>query len=161
MVRQFDLTHTGVMRRSEVLMRAAGVAVRLVLVPLVGLALITWWLVGDVSEPGGEDVIVRFEAAERNATTLGLLGLLAAVAWAVDWVTSWHRSIAWQAASWLTAAGIGAGFLTGAGLRVVTARVGGANIGGGMVILASPPAFLTLLVITVVLSLRIARRPHP
>jgi hypothetical protein len=137
--------------------RAAGVAARLVLAPLVAFALLGWWLVGDVSEPGGDDFILQLPFAERHAVALGLAGLVVATGWAVDFARVWLRFQHRNQALWLSGIGVNAGVLAGIGMRVVTARVGGANIGGGLVILATPAAGLGLLVVTSLLSWRIAR----
>ena len=138
--------------------RAAAVAGRLVVAPFVGFGLLGWWLVGDVSEPGGEDFIVQLPLAQRNSVSLGLVGLAFVVGWCADFVVVWRRSEPAAQAFWLSTIAVSAGVLAGAAMRVVTARVGGANIGGGMVILASPVAGLALIAATVALSLRIARR---
>jgi hypothetical protein len=140
-----------------VVIRAADAAARLVLAPLVALALITWWLVGDISEPGAEDVLFRFALAERHSTLLGLVGLAIAAACAVDWWTRWNRSGSRGTAAWLTILGANAGFLAGFALRIITARVHGANIGGGMVLLGSPFGAVALLVSTAWLLRRLER----
>ena len=148
---------------SPLVIRASGVATRLVLVPLIGFGFTAWWLVGDVSEPGGEDSILQLPFAQRQPRALGVLGLVLAAIWATDWFLVWRRADQRFPALWLSAAGVTAGLLAGAGMRVVTARVGGANIGGGMVILTSPLVAISLVAVTIWLALRIARRQpqHP
>lgn len=99
-----------------------------------------WWLVGDLSEGAGAPDRM-FEAPELTSTQEFLIGLVAVVLFVVSlgFVLAALRQHRLRWAEVLPAvpfllAGAYAGF---AG-RVVTARVSGANIGGGMLILLAP-----------------------
>lgn len=102
---------------------------RLVLLSLVAALLLTWWAIGDISEPGGSDYLLRISVAQNHAAWFGLAGFAVAAAVAADAVLRWRAQRDWRPLrASLLAAGIGV--VIGAGLRVVTARAGGANIGG-------------------------------
>jgi len=131
--------------------RAAHAVVRLVALPVIASAFVAWWLVGDLSEPDGEDTIMRLPFAERNAWQVGLIGLALGSVVATDAARNWRRGRGAAA----TAATAGA--LTAAGLRVVTARVVGANIGGGFVILAGPFVVVPLLAVAVAWAMAAAK----
>jgi hypothetical protein len=85
------------------------------------------------------------------------LGLAISAACVVDWTACWGRCAYRSTAAWLTIVGGNAGFLAGLAMRITTARVHGANIGGGMVILATPFGAVAMLAITAWLSRRLER----
>lgn len=120
--------------------------VQLVLLPLISAASIVWWLVGDAfSTQGGRDQMVRLAFAAEHA---GLVGVGGVVGTAVAIVLLRRRRGsrgARHAGAAVVLAGI-AGLLVGVGLRIVTARVHGANIGGGLALLFGPWLLLVLVV---------------
>jgi uncharacterized membrane protein YfcA len=136
MVRGASGAHHGVMG-SEALPRpvvAAGIGLVLV-TPVV-----TWWAVGDLSEDVTDpDYLFHplplgpgAELAIGLAATVVALGAVVVLA-----VAARRRQVDRR---WLAVLGplLAAGALCGFGWRILTAGVGGANIGGGMVLLFGP-----------------------
>jgi hypothetical protein len=128
--------------------------VRCVLVPLLAAALLGWWAVGDLSEPGGTDQMFRLRFAQDNAGLIGVagalisaLGLIALVGLARDGP---RRSLAVA-----VGAAVCAGAFVAFALRLVTAHTAGANIGGGGIILFGWPIVLALLIVAVRAALRL------
>ena len=118
-------------------------AVVLVLAVLVA----AWWLIGDrySLSPGAECLIRPFPvspAAERAAGRGSVLAAIVAAGW-LTWASLRHGFDLrwWSVLGPLLPAGILAGF----GWRVLTARMDGANIGAGCVILSVGPAVAALL----------------
>jgi hypothetical protein len=109
-----------------------------------------WWLIGDrystVSlSPIADSVIRPFPvspAAERAAGRASVLAAIVAATW-LTWASLRHEFDLrwWSVLGPLLPAGILAGF----GWRVLTARVEGANIGAGCVIMSVGPAVAALL----------------
>ena len=119
-------------------------AVVLVLAVLVA----AWWLIGDrysSLSPGAECLIRPFPispAAERAVGRGAVLAAIVAATW-LTWASLRHGFDLrwWSVLGPLLAAGILAGFIW----RVFTARVGGAPIGTGCVILSVCPVLAALL----------------
>lgn len=100
----------------------------------------------ELREVGGTDVI--FKGPHLGTVARGLLlaiGVAAAglIVWA--FVSENLSSVLRRRALEVTAVSVGVGVLAGLGYRLVTARSAGANIGGGLVILASPIVALLFL----------------
>jgi hypothetical protein len=121
----------------------AGSVVLVLAVPLAA-----WWLIGDrysSLNPGAEYLIRPFpvsRAAERAAGRGSVLAAVVAATW-LTWasVRGGFDLRWWSVLGPLLAAGILAGFIW----RVFTARVGGAPIGTGCVILSACPVLAALL----------------
>jgi hypothetical protein len=119
-------------------------AVALVLAVLVA----AWWLIGDrysSLSPGAESLIRPFPvspAAERAAGRGSVLAAIVAATW-LTWASLRHDFDLrwWSVLGPLLPAGILAGFIW----RVFTARVGGAPIGTGCVIMSACPVLAALL----------------
>lgn len=135
-------------------MGATVALLRLVASPVLAALLLTWWLVGDLSEAGGEDRLFSLGAMESSARLLGVGGVLLGSLVVTDLVRN-RRLV--QLRTWLLPVGIAcaAGLLAGAGLRLVSARTAGANIGGGFVLLVGPPVVLALLFVGARSALRL------
>jgi hypothetical protein len=109
-----------------------------------------WWLIGDrystlYPSPISSSVIRPFPispAAERAAGTGAVLAAIVAVAW-LTWASLRHGFDLrwWSVLGPLLLAGILAGF----GWRVLTARMDGANIGAGCLIMSGGPVVAALL----------------
>lgn len=104
-------------------------------------------MVGDLSEPGGyQRILTPPELGARAAHGVAVVTVGVLVAGTVAVVAAWRdRTLDWRdgrAALPLLAAGV----LGAVGGRVLTAASYGANIGGGMVLLAAPFVLLPLLV---------------
>ncbi len=107
---------------------------------------LTWWLIGDVSEPGGADYIIRPPSIDPVLGALLGWGSLLIVVGASHIL--WRRSIPlpihkgwWRVLARLLAAGV----LFAAGARIITAATVGANIGGGGLMMIGPFVLLYLL----------------
>ena len=125
---------------------------RWVAMPSVAAALLGWWLVGDVSERGGEDQLFQVSLAQDHSGLLGLLGVVLAAIVAIELRTrhgEWFR----DRAATVALAAVG-GVLVGAGLNVVTAKVNGANIGGALVLYVGPFVVVPLLALAVARATR-------
>jgi hypothetical protein len=109
-----------------------------------------WWLIGDrystlYPSPISSSVIRPFPislAAERAAGTGAVLAAIVAATW-LTWASLRHGFDLrwWSVLGPLLLAGILAGF----GWRVLTARMDGANIGAGCLILSGGPVVAALL----------------
>ena len=126
----------------------------------------TWWLVGDLSTtPASADPDFAFRPFDVSRGVEHAAGLASALLAAVMlllllWFTVKHLVDArwWSVLVPLMAAG----FITGAGWRVMTAGVIGANIGAGFVILFGGPLVAALLVWAVARSIYLVHRlRHP
>lgn len=126
----------------------------LVLIPIVSFALMSWWAVGDAfSSVNGRDQMFSVPFPAENAWALGIVGiggLMLEVLLLRRRRASlrFHREIAAVVTAGL--AGVGLGLA----LRIVTAKVHGANIGGGMTILFGPWLLLLLVGVSVWLAAR-------
>lgn len=108
--------------------------------------LATWWVVGSVDEPGGEDHMfepVRVPAGVELAVGLGASTL--AVGSLLVLASPRGRRLARRTDALVAGPLVGAGVYLGFAYRVVTAAVGGANIGGGLVMLFGMVALPALL----------------
>ena len=114
-------------------------------IPFVAAVLLVWWLVGDVSERGGEDFIFQIPLAQDHAVLLGLVGVVLAALVAND--LRRQRDERMQARIGGVALSAIAGAIVGGGLRVLTAKVSGANIGGGATMLLGPFVVVPLIVV--------------
>jgi hypothetical protein len=110
----------------------------------VASSAVAWWLIGDYGRPIDDDFIFRWEFGNRHAAIIGVVGLLMGACAAVPLVKATDSD--GRRASFPIVMAALAGIAAGGGLRVVTARVAGANIGGGFVILVGPFVVLGLLV---------------
>ena len=122
----------------------------------------SWWLVGDQSTvPANEDPDFAFRpwnvsrGSERAAGLASVL-LAAVMLLVLLWFTVRHLFDArwWSVLVPLMAAG----FIAGAGWRVMTAGVIGANIGAGLVVLFGSPLVAALLVWAVARSIYLVHR---
>jgi hypothetical protein len=125
------------MRRSEVAALASIAAASPVL---------TWWLVGDLSEPeraGGLDYL--FEPLPLSSTQENLIvgtAAVASVASAAVLILRLHRHQVRYVDVRVLVPLVLIGFYCGISWRTVTAGVHGANIGGGLALLALPLVLL-------------------
>lgn len=119
---------------------------------LVGLACVvavpiaTWFLLGDMSEPGGMDRM--YSAPEVPRPVELVFGALAAAGIAIGlWFLIPRTRNSGERAWWPVFGVLAAvGFILAFGFRVMTARVGGANIGGGLFLMYGLPVVVLLLV---------------
>jgi hypothetical protein len=127
----------------------------------IAIAVATWWLVGDLSQPEpGYELSYAFgpltvdPAVERVlgiasiAVLAGALALLANARWR-GLLRRW-----WSVLVPLAVVGV----IVGAGLRVMTAGTVDANIGAGLVILLGGPAVAGLLLWVLFRSMYLARQ---
>ena len=121
-----------------------GDGVQIVATRILGLALVpvTWWLLGDLSSPGFDpeelDYIFRApETLNRHATAAGVTGLFVTAGCVM--VLGWQYRKGGFDRRELTRVtiAVGLGFWTGMAARVFTAGGIGANIGGGIIFLAT------------------------
>lgn len=107
----------------------------------------TWWLVGDLSEAGDvDDFIVKApELSTAHEALIGVAAMAALMAAAGVLVALVRRHrITWSTLRPVLPLLAGGAFL-GFTSRVVTARVGGANIGGSLLLLAAPGVVVAML----------------
>ena len=113
-----------------------GAILRFVLLPMLGIAALSWWLIGDRSTVG-TDYLVQVPVLQDHPARVGVFGIVLLGAVAVD--LAWTRPVpprryAVGVLPPVLLGGIGAAY----GGRLITAHVHGANIGGGMAILFGP-----------------------
>ncbi len=106
-------------------------------------ALLAYAAIGEVSEPLGEDVMLTLPQGRAAPALLGVAALVLLVG---HLVVRWRLPVplpreAWYLLALSTILGLG----LGSSLRVVSARVGGANIGGGIILMFGPLVAVTLL----------------
>ena len=137
-------------------------AVRLVLIPAMASLMVSWWVIGDVSEGGGTDTILNGGWPEANAATVGWCGIAVVALIAIDQLRTWRshdRRRRVETIGLASTIGLAAAF----SLRVITARTGGANIGGAAIMMIGPFVAAPLLVFAVLRAIarptRPARRP--
>src|SRR5215469_5218615 len=129
---------------------------------VLALPVATWWLVGDQSTTSAsEDPDFAFRPLDVSRGVERVAGRASALLAAVMllllvWFTVRHLFDArwWSVLVPLMAAG----FITGAGWRVMTAGVIGANIGAGFVIMVGTPLVTALLVWAVARSIYLVHR---
>ena len=111
---------------------------------LLAVPVATWFLLGDMSEPGGMDRIYSAPDAPRPVEIF--LGAMAAGALAVGLMFLIPRTRHSAERAWWPVFGVLAvvGFLLAYGLRIMPARVGGANIGGGLFLMFGLPTLAVL-----------------
>lgn len=118
--------------------------------PLVAASCLAWWLIGNRDEPSGEDRWFSVAFAEDNSRLVGTVGLLiaAGVALALHrWPSPVRTSLARSALC---------GAYLGLVLRGATSKVTGANIGTGILVMASP----AVLVVFAMAMSRVVRLMH-
>jgi len=115
-----------------------------VLLLTVAASAVAWWLVGDLGRPTDDDFIFRWWFGERNASTIAVCGLAAALL-ATPPLVGLSKSIGVYVLL-PTSLALLAGITVGVGLRLVTARSSGANIGGALVSVVGPFVAIALLV---------------
>jgi hypothetical protein len=160
----------GSMRSPQAADRKRAVARWVALLASAGLVLAfpvaTWWLVGDqstVPATAHPDFAFRplnvSRAAERAAGLASAL-LAAVMLLILVWFTVRHL---FDARWWTVVVPLmAAGFITGAGWRVMTAGVIDANIGAGLVVLLGTPLVTALLVWAAARSIYLVHRQrHP
>ena len=120
--------------------------VRVGIACLLHVPIATWFLLGDMSEPGGLDRI--YAAPELPRPLEMLLGLLSAGSLVIGLRFLIPRTRHSGERAWWSVFGVLAvvGVTLAFGLRVLTARVGGANIGGGLFLMYGLPV-VSLLVL--------------
>jgi hypothetical protein len=128
---------------------ATWAAVAAALALLVAVPVATWWLVGDMSTVPVSDRDYAFQpwaidpavarAAGAGSVVVGTVAVVL-LGWAM---VRRVLDIRWWA---VLVPVVAAGFIAGAGWRVMTAGVYGANIGAGFVVLLGGPMVLVLLV---------------
>jgi|694.fasta_scaffold96803_3 hypothetical protein len=120
-------------------------ALVLMLVTWSSVLLITWWLIGDVSYPGGSDQILSLPTLEEQAGPLalaGLVGLVASVSIAMFVLAQRRR---WKRMALAMCMAAVTGVWCGFSLRVISSRTDGANIGGSALTFVAPGPSLLLL----------------
>jgi hypothetical protein len=139
--------------------RWAVVVSALILVLAVPVA--AWWLVGDQStvplsmRPDYAFRPWRIGPVAVRAAGIGSLAAGGAAAAVLIGVTLRRRlDVRWWA---VLVPLLAAGFIAGAGWRVMTAGVIGANIGAGLVVLVGGPVVLGLLIWALVFSVHLSR----
>jgi hypothetical protein len=121
----------------------------------------TWWLAGDLSTvPASSDPDYAFRPwlispAATRAAGIGSLTIAATAIVLLGWATLRRlMDVRWWA---VLVPLMAAGFIAGAGWRVMTAGVIGANIGAGFVVLLGGPIVLGLLIWALGFSLHLLR----
>lgn len=161
-----DLSGARIERPSVVVVFVRGEVSRVRLAVLVlAVAVLTApaaaWLMGDQSEASGVDHMVQpIDPPRWVAALLGEgspIGTAAAAIVLLRLIRQGRAAPGWAAA---LAAFAAAGVLVGIGYRIVTAGVGGANIGGGLFVMGGVPAIVTLWVVGFVAIVRASRAPE-
>lgn len=119
------------------------------------LLIVTVALVGDISEPGGDDYLMDPSQVGRTTSVIAVLvsiPLLVLSSRAL-WCAQRPRTRLWRKA---VALFLATAVIAGYGYRVMTAGVSGANIGGGMFMMFGLPLIATGLAA----SWFMARRSH-
>jgi hypothetical protein len=124
----------------------------------------TWWLVGDqstVSASASPDFAIRpFDISQgaARAAGVGSAALATVTLLMLAWLT---RRQLFDARWWSVVVPLlAAGFIAGAGWRVLTAGVIGANIGGGFVLIFGSPVLAALLLWALARSIDLLHRLH-
>ena len=133
-------------------------------VAITATAILSWWLIGDltVTDPRTADYLFRppaLSAATERSMVIG--AAIALVLALIGLVLAWRKL--GPAPEWILVIGLwlAAGAAAGGLERVVTVGVVGANIGGGLALMVSPVAVIGLLGATVlVLGPLRARADH-
>jgi len=117
--------------------RWAGAVFRFVLLPMIGVAAVAWWLIGDQSEDGGTQSITELPILQDHSTQIGVIGLLILAFVATDLLWTQPISSRRYALMVLPPVLLG-GFSCALAARSITSRTVGANIGGGLATLVGP-----------------------
>lgn len=130
-------------------MRRLGLAVILAPVlevgPWLALALISWWMFGDLSERHGYMTIIDLPQSASAAHVAAILGLVIGLAsMAVGWCVRRRFGELPGSASVALIVAILFGIATGFSFRLMSSRSYGANIGGGGLMLVWPASALLL-----------------
>jgi hypothetical protein len=115
-----------------------------VAVLVAAVAAIAWWLLGDLSERGGEDVVLKLSQSVGVARVIGIAGCVAVAVLARP-VAREIRADGPPAVR-LAIAVVLSGAFAGFTLRVVSGRTNGANIGAGLLVFVVPMFAAWLLV---------------
>jgi hypothetical protein len=126
---------------------------------VLAMPVASWWVIGDQSEPI-EDPDYAFRpldispGTERAAGLIALFVVLFSGAFFL-FVAGRHQMMPGA----LTVLGplLLAGVVVGYSWRIMTAGVGGANIGAGFALFFGPPIVLTLVIVSVVCAFRLRR----
>jgi hypothetical protein len=151
-----DVLPSSARRRSHSARRRAWCALAVAVSSLLAAPVATWWLVGDQSEPGGDDYL--FKPPRLSAGSVRAAGLVALVIVVLGVILLARSTSNGRVAStwWYVEVPIVvAGIVTGYSLRVMTAAVGGANIGGGLALYALPVFLFVVLATEAALSARL------
>jgi hypothetical protein len=114
----------------------------------------TWWLVGDLSEPvANPDYMIRPISVSQGMERAVGLGSMLVLAVSISVVASFFRRRQLDR-KWVPPIVflVVSAAIAGAGWRVVTAGVIGANIGGGIVVLGGLPLVIGLVIAALVTS---------
>ena len=131
-----------------------------VLATLLAAPVAAWWVIGDLSEEHGTDYLYRAPHVDSGAVRIAGAVAVLIVAVSVWSFVIWTRRRLVPRSWWsVEGTALFAGFATGYGLRIVTAGVSGANIGGGMVILFWPVMFLGAVVWSTVQTVHLLKAP--
>ena len=141
--------------------RARWAAVAPALILVLAMPVAAWWLAGDQSTvPTSMDPDYAFRPwrigpVAARAAGIGSLAAGGAAAAVLIGVTLRRRlDVRWWA---VLVPLLAAGYIAGAGWRVMTAGVIGANIGAGLVVLAGGPIVLGLLIWALAFSVHLSR----
>lgn len=116
---------------------------------VLAMPVATWWLVGDVSRVPVADRSHAFrpwpiDFTVARAAGAGSLAVGTVAVVVLGWATArWVLDIRWWA---VLGPLVAVGFIAGAGWRLMTAGVYGANISAGLVVFFGGPIVLVLLV---------------
>jgi hypothetical protein len=115
----------------------------------------TWWLIGDQSVRGVPDLdyLFRLDVDPLAERLIGIGSLvMLAVSVLILLLTAGRRGVdrRW---GWVVGPLVVAGIIVGSGLRVLTAGVIGANIGGAAILLVGPPVVAVLVLSVLGVSL--------
>ena len=125
-----------------------GRLVAIAVASLLAAPIATWWLVGDLSETRKDpDHLVRLPTIDPGVARAAGVSAVAVVVVCILCLIWWNRHGAVLPIWWSVEAPILAlGLVTGFALRVITAGVSGANIGGALLLYVLPlPILATLL----------------
>ncbi len=102
------------------------------LVVVVSVPIVVWWLVGDISEPGGSSQFLSIRSVDPNFERI--LGLVSLLSLMLACLTLWRACVGRIDPAWLRVLGglIAAGTVLAVMGRLLTASTVGANIGGSM-----------------------------
>lgn len=123
----------------------------------IAAPLLAWALIGNLSEPGLTDPDFLLPPLTTTPAIRFALLAVSAVVLAVGLATTWtsaRRRVITQREATALVPALGIGAFTGLAVRVLTAGGVGANIGGGLVVMAAPFVVLMLGAVLVMLLVR-------